>query len=413
MHEPLQFDLVEVSGTNQYRVHPLLLVSTVALPTLWVASVDPEAAPEPPEPPEPEDELPHAAITSTAATAPAGTSQLFRMTCLRSDEFNVLLIPRSAGLVRSRMVHVGRRWGPRVNSGQLVSGGGSPSWLRRMVTACSTGLLACVRRRSSACSRASDGDDAAATVSFARAWLTQYRNRAIRSFAAGNEMPSSLRSNNRSVAAISRRSRWAAARRMRSSLRSRSNSVSSRLFPACATARYLAASAVCCAPTASPATAERDAAGLPRDAGLAGPALHPAASTAAVAAMAAAVAARRGRPDMAMTASYGRPPGGRHARLCSAISPGPGSIGWPGRYICGGLFPASCPPSMGITAPVMNEDWSEQSHSTACATSWAVPVLAIGVDIPASRWARGPAACRWWVKIGPGATTLTLMPWSA
>src|SRR6516225_8638051 len=249
MHEPLQFDLVEVSGTNQYRVHPLLLVSTVALPTLWVASVDPEAAPEPPEPPEPEDELPHAAITSTAATAPAGTSQLFRMTCLRSDEFIVLLIPRSAGLVRSRVVLICRRWGP---AGQLVSGGGSPSWLRRMVTACSTGLLACVRRRSSARSRASDGDDAAATVIFARAWLTQYRNRAIRSFAAGNEMPSSLRSNNRSVAAISRRSRRAATRRMRSSLRSRSNSISSRLFPARATARYLAASAVRCAPTASP-----------------------------------------------------------------------------------------------------------------------------------------------------------------
>src|SRR6516225_5693632 len=315
MHEPLQFDLVEVSGTNQYRVHPLLLVSTVALPTLWVASVDPEAAPEPPEPPEPEDELPHAAITSTAATAPAGTSQLFRMTCLRSDEFNVLLIPRSAGLVRSRMVHVGRRWGPRVNSGQLVSGGGSPSWLRRMVTACSTGLLACVRRRSSACSRASDGDDAAATVSFARAWLTQYRNRAIRSFAAGNEMPSSLRSNNRSVAAISRRSRWAAARRMRSSLRSRSNSISSRLFPACATARYLAASAVRCPPTASPATAECDAAGVPGEAGLAGPALHPAASTAAEAATVAAVATRRGRPAMAMKASYGRPPARRPSCL--------------------------------------------------------------------------------------------------
>src|SRR5262252_5382087 len=124
MHEPLQFDLVEVSGTNQYRVDPLLLVSTVALPTLWVPRVDPEAAgelPEPPEPPEPEDELPHAAITSTAATAPAGTSQLFRMTCLRSDEFDVLLIPRSAGLVRSRMVHVGRPWGPRVSAGQLGS----------------------------------------------------------------------------------------------------------------------------------------------------------------------------------------------------------------------------------------------------------------------------------------------------
>jgi hypothetical protein len=95
-HEPLQFDLVEVSGTNQYKVKPLALVSTVAPPIFVVPSVDPEdpagadaagelPEPEPPDPPEPEDELPHAATTSTAATAPAGTSHLFRMTCLRSD----------------------------------------------------------------------------------------------------------------------------------------------------------------------------------------------------------------------------------------------------------------------------------------------------------------------------------------
>src|SRR5215467_8347081 len=110
MHEPLQFDLVEVSGTNQYRVKPLPLASTVALPTFMVFRVDPEDAaagelPDPPEPPEPllpVDELPHAAITSTAAAAPAGTSHLFRMTCLRSDLFNLILIPRSVGLVRSR-----------------------------------------------------------------------------------------------------------------------------------------------------------------------------------------------------------------------------------------------------------------------------------------------------------------------
>src|SRR5215467_2057621 len=100
VHEPLQFDLVEVSGTNQYKVRPLELVSTVALPTFAVLRVPPEDAawagaagelpepPEPPELPEPVVELPHAAITSAAATAPAGTSHLFRMTCLRSDEFS-------------------------------------------------------------------------------------------------------------------------------------------------------------------------------------------------------------------------------------------------------------------------------------------------------------------------------------
>src|SRR5215470_9277053 len=117
MHEPLQFDFVEVSGTNQYRVCPLLLVSTVVLPIFMVPRVFAEDAapgelpPEPPEPPEPEDELPHAATTSTAATAPAGTSHLFRMTCLRSDEINRILIPRSEGLVRSPMVHVYRPGG--------------------------------------------------------------------------------------------------------------------------------------------------------------------------------------------------------------------------------------------------------------------------------------------------------------
>jgi len=92
----LQFDFVEVSGTNQYKVWPLALVSTVALPIFVVFRAVPEDAagadaagelPEPlPEPPEPEDELPHAATTSAAATAPTGTSHLFRMSCLRSDE---------------------------------------------------------------------------------------------------------------------------------------------------------------------------------------------------------------------------------------------------------------------------------------------------------------------------------------
>jgi hypothetical protein len=36
--EPLHFDVVEVSGTNQYRVKPLALVRTVAPPILAVFS---------------------------------------------------------------------------------------------------------------------------------------------------------------------------------------------------------------------------------------------------------------------------------------------------------------------------------------------------------------------------------------
>jgi hypothetical protein len=91
----LHFEVVEVSGTNQYRVNPLALVSRVApltfmvprAPPVTAAGADavgelPEPAPELPV----DDELPHAATTSVAAIAPTGTSQLFRMTCLRSDE---------------------------------------------------------------------------------------------------------------------------------------------------------------------------------------------------------------------------------------------------------------------------------------------------------------------------------------
>src|SRR5215831_18214134 len=132
MHEASQFDLVEVSRTNQYRVCPLLLVSTVALPIFMVPRVFAEDAapgelpPEPPEPPEPEDELPHAATTSTAATAPTSTSHLFRMTCLRSDEINQILIPRSEGLVRSRMVHMYWRWRPAGQHGSTRLWRGQP-----------------------------------------------------------------------------------------------------------------------------------------------------------------------------------------------------------------------------------------------------------------------------------------------
>src|SRR6266508_2500694 len=67
----------------------------------------------------------------------------------------------------------------------------------------------------------------------------------------------------------------------------------------------------------------------------------------------------------------------------------------------------------GRVAPVTNDDWSEQSQTTVAATSSGRPTRRIGVDRPASRCASSPAAARWWVRIGPGATTFTRMPWSA
>src|SRR5215813_11865066 len=61
-----------------------------------------------------------------------------------------------------------------------------------------------------------------------------------------------------------------------------------------------------CSPAVSPAVAECDAAGFPVVAGSAGPPLHPA-STATAATIVTAVAAPRGRPGLAMTASYDQP----------------------------------------------------------------------------------------------------------
>jgi hypothetical protein len=91
--EPLQFDVVEVSGANQYSVKPLALVKTVALPifALFTTAVD-DAEPEvgvalddePPELPEPVDELPHAARVSAMAAKPTGANHLKPMACLHS-----------------------------------------------------------------------------------------------------------------------------------------------------------------------------------------------------------------------------------------------------------------------------------------------------------------------------------------
>jgi hypothetical protein len=85
----LQFDVVEVSGTNQYSVKPFALVSRVAPPIFAVCSAvpdDPAAAAEVAAadgllaPPEPADEvLPHAAAKSATAARPPGTHHRLRI----------------------------------------------------------------------------------------------------------------------------------------------------------------------------------------------------------------------------------------------------------------------------------------------------------------------------------------------
>src|SRR5215831_6045267 len=101
-HEPLHFDVVAVSGTNQYKAKPLALVTTVAPPILAVFSallpaaagaLDAGAALEalPPEPVE-LDELPQAAITKAAAS-PAGASHTL-----------FIAHPPSPALVASRLL---------------------------------------------------------------------------------------------------------------------------------------------------------------------------------------------------------------------------------------------------------------------------------------------------------------------
>jgi hypothetical protein len=79
---PLQFDLVLVSGTNQYRVKPLALVSTVTPLICVVFKAEPEEAgleDAPLVPPEPGDELPHAAASNAAATNTIAAGNLFRI----------------------------------------------------------------------------------------------------------------------------------------------------------------------------------------------------------------------------------------------------------------------------------------------------------------------------------------------
>jgi hypothetical protein len=82
-HEPPHFDVVAVSGTNQYKVKPLALVTTVAPPILAVFSALLPAAAGALEAAPPElvelDGLLQAAITKATAS-PAGTSNTLFIT---------------------------------------------------------------------------------------------------------------------------------------------------------------------------------------------------------------------------------------------------------------------------------------------------------------------------------------------
>jgi hypothetical protein len=96
-HAPLQFDLVAVSGTNEYSVNPWALVSTITPPIVAVFRAVPDelALAEADEAPAADgllelcgavvDELPHAAAISAAATSPKGAHIVFlRIGRLRS-----------------------------------------------------------------------------------------------------------------------------------------------------------------------------------------------------------------------------------------------------------------------------------------------------------------------------------------
>lgn len=116
---PVHFDIVLVSGTNQYRVKPLELVSTVAPPILVVFS----ALPDDDDPPLPEPvvpELPHPVAISAAAARLTGTSHLLPIATLRS-------LPGSSDIndhVKSRqIVHASAP--PR----RRLKSKGRPAWL--------------------------------------------------------------------------------------------------------------------------------------------------------------------------------------------------------------------------------------------------------------------------------------------
>src|SRR6516162_5022484 len=84
---PLHFDVVAVSGANQYRVKPWALVST-AVPLIVVVfsalpdTAAPDAAPGGALAAVLGDELPHAATVSAPAITAADARKLIRQGCL-------------------------------------------------------------------------------------------------------------------------------------------------------------------------------------------------------------------------------------------------------------------------------------------------------------------------------------------
>ena len=97
-HPALQFNLVAVSGANEYSVKPVALVRTVAPPMEAVFGAVPdelagaEAAAEVPAADElpgllgAVDELPHAAASSATATSPKGAHLVVVRIRLRSKQ---------------------------------------------------------------------------------------------------------------------------------------------------------------------------------------------------------------------------------------------------------------------------------------------------------------------------------------
>ena len=117
-HVPLHFDVVDVSGANEYSVKPLLLVSTVAPPIFAVCTVPAAAAagllvlvPEDEGDEVPEgvaDEL-HAARAAVAAAAAGSTSSIRRRRLRAPGRVSVLIITFSFATGPARAPAPGRR----------------------------------------------------------------------------------------------------------------------------------------------------------------------------------------------------------------------------------------------------------------------------------------------------------------